>query len=361
MIERDRIIENAQLDAAIVLKQQLIEEMKHAKEEQDDEGMSLGAYATSWLRGRWSSLGPATRERYTGELDDHILPELGDMPMTELRAEDIARWRDRKHACGKASATVNSYLRCLKAITANAYRAGLIARDPSLDVKALPEDDARINDDEPNALTPAELGEFLRAARLHQPTHYPMILTLAMTGMRMSAVRALRWEDVDDACGVITVRRRVSGKAVVPGVKRSRRSKDVVPLLPELASVLDKHRRSMTAMQLAAGWVFPTADGNTRTGSVLRKPFKVILEKAKITKRFTPHGLRRTANDLYRRVSSEVVTKAITGHVTQRMHEHYSTVTADEKIAAARRAFGEVLQSGGGSGGPSADERPTIH
>jgi hypothetical protein len=58
------------------------------------------------------------------------------------------------------------------------------------------------------------------------------------------------------------------------------------------------------------------------------------LKNVGLERRFTSHGLRRTANDLIRRVASGEVARAITGHVTTRMTEHYSHVDAGEKNAA---------------------------
>jgi integrase len=54
-----------------------------------------------------------------------------------------------------------------------------------------------------------------------------------------------------------------------------------------------------------------------------------------ITKRFTVHGLRYTFTDLVRRANVDaVVRRALTGHVTEEMQRHYSTVGLDEKRAA---------------------------
>ncbi len=53
------------------------------------------------------------------------------------------------------------------------------------------------------------------------------------------------------------------------------------------------------------------------------------------------HGLRRTFNDLARRAGVDgVVTKSMTGHVTERMREHYSSVGLDEK----RQAVGSLMR-----------------
>ena len=64
------------------------------------------------------------------------------------------------------------------------------------------------------------------------------------------------------------------------------------------------------------------------------KAFAACLQDIGVDRRFSSHGLRRTANDLIRRVASGEVARAITGHVTQRMTEHYSHVDVAEKKAA---------------------------
>jgi integrase len=55
-----------------------------------------------------------------------------------------------------------------------------------------------------------------------------------------------------------------------------------------------------------------------------------------LEKRFTVHGLRRTFNDLARRAGADgIVIRSLTGHVTEKMREHYSTVALDEKRQTA--------------------------
>jgi integrase len=59
------------------------------------------------------------------------------------------------------------------------------------------------------------------------------------------------------------------------------------------------------------------------------------LALAGITKRVTVHGLRRIFNNLSRQVAGNIVTHAITGHVTEEMTEHYGHVDRAEKLRAA--------------------------
>ena len=82
--------------------------------------------------------------------------------------------------------------------------------------------------------------------------------------------------------------------------------------------------------------MFPSSVGTLRTPNSLAA-WDSCLAKAKITKRFTVHGLRYTFTDLVRLANVDaVVRRALTGHVTEEMQRHYSTVGLDEKRAAIR-------------------------
>jgi integrase len=75
--------------------------------------------------------------------------------------------------------------------------------------------------------------------------------------------------------------------------------------------------------------------GTPSTATSASPPLRRALARAGITKRVTVHGLRRTFNNLSRQVAGAIVTRAITGHVTEEMTEHYSHVDRAEKLRAA--------------------------
>jgi hypothetical protein len=57
-----------------------------------------------------------------------------------------------------------------------------------------------------------------------------------------------------------------------------------------------------------------------------------VVEEMGLGKRFTQRGLRRTFNDLARTARVDaLVTRSISGHLTESMQHHYSTVNADEQ------------------------------
>jgi hypothetical protein len=114
-----------------------------------------------------------------------------------------------------------------------------------------------------------------------------------------------------------------------------------------------------------AGWMFPSAEGTLRTPNSLDRAWAKCLRQAGITKRFTVHGLRYTFTDLVRRANVDaVVRRALTGHVTEEMQRHYSTVGLDEKRAAIAGVLRLVppdprREDGGGGSRGGSEFTPT--
>ena len=78
------------------------------------------------------------------------------------------------------------------------------------------------------------------------------------------------------------------------------------------------------------------------------------------------HGLRYTFTDLVRLANVDaVVRRALTGHVTEEMQRHYSTVGMDEKraaVAGVLRVLDGGLSKSGTNGGtaPKAEGQTTL-
>jgi len=111
-----------------------------------------------------------------------------------------------------------------------------------------------------------------------------------------------------------------------------------------------------------SGWVFPSETGTLRTPGGFWKAWRACLKESKVAERFTIQGLlRRTFNDLTRRAGVDgVVIKSLTGHVTEKMRTHYSTVGLDEKLVALSSVHRLVrLESGDASGDANAAQKKT--
>jgi integrase len=86
--------------------------------------------------------------------------------------------------------------------------------------------------------------------------------------------------------------------------------------------------------------LFPALHGGFRAGSVLDKPFRAAARTMGLKKRITPRGMRRTFQDVCRAAAvGDLVTRSISGHATEAMQRHYSTVALEEQ----RRGLANVL------------------
>lgn len=321
----------------------------------------LEDYARSWLERKRPGLSVATLDRYAVSLEDHILPELGDWYVDAIAPDAVVEWRDR--ASRKAydakerdekgvervvrrpyeARTVNGWLRVLRTLLADAFAELRIGISPASRVRALPEAPV-YTDDDPNVLSGAELGALLFALRESSPSFYPLLYTMGMTGLRASEATALRWTDLHG--DVLTIQR-----SAVRGVVRERTKTNKVrriPLAPgvveELAAQRDRLKERAREESIRAGeivqpseWIFPGDTGLPRYSTTLAKPMQRALSDAGIARRLTPHGLRRTLNDVLKLVASADVQKAITGHATDRMREHYQHIRIEERAAAIAR------------------------
>jgi integrase len=303
-------------------------------------------YATSWLTSKLPTLKPSTRRVYADALELHVLPVIGEHYIDAVTRDDIVALRDGLKG---EPITVNGRIRVLRTLFRDAA-AELQIPDPTARVGLVSE---KREENATKVLSAGDLGRLLEAMREHTPTWYPLALVLATTGMRFGEASALKWSDVDDDARVIRVRRaHWRGHVSSPKTDAVR----TVPLTAELGEVLRAHRREQLANQapgLAEGWLFTTTVGTLYTPTALRKPLARAAKAAELERTPSPHWFRHTLSDLLRQAATGQVQRAITGHVTEEMSEHYSHVAIDEKRTAVTRAFDLVASAPPKSGDPS--------
>ncbi len=131
-----------------------------------------------------------------------------------------------------------------------------------------------------------------------------------------------------------------------------------IDLPPEVVAILRWHVATQltTPEEEDSDLLFPATTGGFRSPSVLNKPFADVAKHVELGKAFTQRGLRRTFNDLARAARVEsIITRSISGHLTERMQHHYSTVnTAEQREGIARviRLFKKPAPGGEVGGEP---------
>ncbi len=194
----------------------------------------------------------------------------------------------------------------------------------------------------------AEVWLFLMKTRELCPQHFGMMALGFATGLRPSSLRPLRkggatpdvlWKD-----GVLLVRRsQTVGEEVMNTTKTGRKQRLALP--EELMEILRWHvdtlpEGPMTDSEL----LFPDEQGGFRSLVVLQKPFALVSKALGLRKHISPRAMRRTFQDLARTAEvKDIVTRSISGHATEDMQQHYSTVAPDEM----RSGLAKVISLGG--------------
>ncbi len=330
-----RQIEAPNAAAAAVERRRLVDEARSGVSK--TTRLQLRNYAPLWLKGKVDALSASTADRYVNELQNHILPAFGDYFLDTITRHDIDEWRTKAAQRFKPS-TVNSILRTLKSLIRTAAE-DFDFRDPTRLVEGVRET-RELEDDEGRVLELDEIARLVNAAWKVAPQWAPLIHTLAVTGLRFSEATALKWKDLDLDQGVLRIQRaQVRGRVDRPKTRGSRRT---LPIEPELCSIL--RQRKVTLKADADDWVFPSATGGLLFSGALTKPMRAAAAEAGLEQVPSAHWLRRSINRLLRQQAQERISKAILGHVTDRMGEHYDHVKTDEKRAAVVSIFASHLK-----------------
>lgn len=305
-----------------------------------------------------------TKQRWGYMLEHHLKPAFGDFFVDKITRSDVEQWRARVggaiHA-GMSPHSANGILATLSVILNAAADEFALSPNPIKGVKPFPTTRPTYTPEEPNALTADELGPFLATMRRDYPQHFGMVLLGFVTGLRPSSMRPLRRSgpdaDIHWDNGIIRARRsHTVGKQVMETTKTGIEYRIALP-----SSVIDVLRAHVAQLPLGpmaeSVLLFPSETGGFRAPSCLDKPFAAVARTLGLEKTITPRAMRRTYQDLARQAQvNDVVTRAISGHATEAMQHHYSSVGDAEKREAVARIYSLVdrrltLASGGQSGG----------
>jgi integrase len=370
-VERERLTLRGTTIRQALLEQQRLQEELRQEAQQPRPRMTVGDYAHCWIE--HLSVTKRVRDDTTlrgrvEALDLHILPSIGSIFIEELTLKDLKDWqakmtqkrqvtRQGKKAKPYSAATINNWSRIVKTMLRDAVSDLALSRDPTLGFRRLPEDPKP-----KSSLTQDELVRWLLAAQQLYPDHFAMVVFLMTSGLRFGEASAIHWDNIDEREQLVHVQRRQVRGRLAPVKTRKSRS---VALDPWVFEVLREHRRGLMRDQ-APGWdkgiVFPSHTGSYRHPSVLNKPFTKIAAVTEIDKHVTAHTLRRTFNNLMRQSGVDRMTlRAMTGHSSEEMTQHYSDVTPEEKRQAVARGLSPLLalvreQTGDETGDRSAEQ-----
>jgi integrase len=211
-----------------------------------------------------------TVRQYRQHVDLHIAPRIGAIKLAHLTPARIETFRDE--LLQKVSrALARKVLTSLKSLLKNAGHSH-IAAGVSIKRNKRKERKLEIGRDIPE---PKEIKRLIEAATTAHDR--ALLLTVALTGLRASELRGLRWSDVDLKTAELHVRQRADRYNRI-GPPKSESSVRALPLTPEVLSALKIWK--LECPLNGGNLVFPTSTGNVEHHSNMLRSLAPVMAAA---------------------------------------------------------------------------------
>ena len=319
---------------------QLTESMVGRNDRKVKPDMLFGDWLCYWYETHSKpTLRASTQNNYENVIHNHVLPEIGKIPLNKLSQNDLQQFYGRLKKSGRKRLTEqygaglsDRMVRMCHAVCHSALeravRDDLLRTNPAIGCK-LPPKKAK----EMQVLDREELQKFLIQAQADG--YYELFLLDICTGLRRGELTALQWDDLNFETGMLTVNKQaytVNGELqIIPPKTKASMRKLVLP--PAVLAVLREYRKKVDSR-----WMFPSPVKADRpiTPGVARRRLQTILERADC-KRVRFHDLRHTFATLALGNGMDVKTlSAMLGHVSAvTTLDIYTHITGDMQRAAA--------------------------
>lgn len=286
---------------------------------------------------------PSSHQTYRGYIDNHIRPNIGDIPLEKLTSLDlqklykklltkgrVERLEAKGQPKGLSTKTVRNIHQILSSALKLAQEQRIILANPA-ERCALPKVEHR----EMKTLPVEQLQSFLREAR--ESGVFELYYLELATGLRRGELLGLKWEDIDLQKGDLRVKRQVSriNGEVVEAPLKTKNAYRTLPLAEDTIDVLKEQREKVGS----SPWVFPSPNGGPISPDSVLHMLHRVLKRAGLPRvRF--HDLRHTFATLALQNGVDIKTvSGMLGHFSAGFTlDTYAHVTG----AAQRQAAGKM-------------------
>jgi integrase len=251
--------------------------------------MLFGTFAEEqWKTLVLPTLKLSTQHGYKTVLAKHLLPYWRDWRLRDIGRQDVQQWVADRFRRKLGWQTVRNAWTLLSGILETAVEYGYLSMNPARGVK-FPEKELK----EAPVLFTAE--DFVKLLEQLDEPYRTMARLIALTGLRIGELLAVRWRCLDLEIGTLSVRESVyEGKFQSPKTRKSRRT---MPLGPQIIVWLREHRLRAKRTE-SDDLVFGNRKGQPlRESKLLRNVLQPAAERAGLG-RVTWHQFRHIHSSL---------------------------------------------------------------
>ena len=254
-----------------------------------ESSMLFGTFAEEqWKTLVLPTLKLSTQHGYKTVLAKHLLPYWRDWRLRDIGRQDVQQWVADRFRRKLGWQTVRNAWTLLSGILETAVEYGYLSMNPARGVK-FPEKELK----EAPVLFTAE--DFVKLLEQLDEPYRTMARLIALTGLRIGELLAVRWRCLDLEIGTLSVRESVyEGKFQSPKTRKSRRT---MPLGPQIIVWLREHHHRAKRTE-SDDLVFGNRKGQPlRESKLLRNVLQPAAERAGLG-RVTWHQFRHIHSSL---------------------------------------------------------------
>ena len=277
---------------------QLTESMVGRNDRKVKSDMLFGDWLCYWYETHSKpTLRASTQNNYENVIHNHVLPEIGKIPLNKLSQNDLQQFYGRlkkngrkrlteQYGAGLSDRMVRMCHAVCRSALERAVRDDLLRTNPAIGCK-LPPKKAK----EMQVLDREELQKFLIQAQADG--YYELFLLDLCTGLRRGELCGLMWTDFDAEKGTLTVRRTLHNKeggGYYVGETKTGAGRRIIKLPPSTVQLLSARKRTSISQ-----WIFPNPihpEDPTMPNSGYTRMEKLLAEAGLPDMRF--HDLRHT-------------------------------------------------------------------
>ena len=280
-----------------------------------------------------ANLAQTTLDGYNRYIDKHIIPEIGDLKLKELKPLHIQKFYNTEREKGYKDKTILQEHRILHRAFKKAVVDGMISRNPCDGVDAPSPENY-----EPTIYTEAEFVLLLEKLKGHRME--AVILLAGMCGLRRGELMGLTWEDIDLDNAVIDIARNTvpTSQGTITTKTKTIKSTRVFSIPSTIIPILKRIR--------GIGKIYTKLDGGEYNPGSVSRTFKEFLKDNKL-KHIRLHDLRHfNATMMLKHGVTEREAQERLGHSNAKMTQQYQHILKDMDKKSANK-LNNVLKTKG--------------